>query len=283
MLWYIILIKNGAYAPFFLIMRKYFYLLFVVVIYSSNTRAEIQLSITPSLLFFDYTEFSLNDNVLNNESGAIPGIQLLLNNAINDQLSIELEISRYAGDVDYNGYTQSGSLINTTTNEDILRYSVRIITPLLNNTDIFISTSSHQWERDIQGKAGILGIFEKYQWQEISAGIKTNFLINKQSSWFVEVAILKTIEPEMYINLSEADLGSTNLKLGTDIGARFQLSWVEINTDKLSYGINAFYEAWNFGISDSKTTSGGSSSISVFEPRSETRHSGIQFQLKLHH
>ena len=168
------------------------------------------------------------------------------------------------------------------TDESVLRYGVRISTPLRDDTDIFLSTTYHQWKRDIQGKGSVLGIFEKYQWQEISAGIKTEFLINEQSLWFAEAAILKTISPEMYIDLSEADLGSTNLKLGTDTGARFQISWLKTNNNQ-SYGINAFYETWDFGISDSSPTTGGSTSISVFEPRSETRHSGIQFLLGFHY
>ena len=260
-------------------MNKYFYILFALIIHSANLKAETQLSIAPSLLFFDYTEFGFNDNVLNNETGTLTGVHLHLNTAINEHLAIEFEISGYDGDVNYNGYTQSGQPISTSTDENIIRYGVRIITPLLNNTNIFISTIFHQWDRDIQGKGTVIGIFEKYQWQEISAGIKTGLWRTEQSSWFAEAAILKTINPEMHVDLSEADFGSTNLRLGTDTGVRFQLSWIKTNTNGQSYGINAFYETWDFGISDTNTTSGGTTSISVFEPRSESRHAGIQFQL----
>ena len=248
-----------------------------------SVKAEAELSIAPSLLHFDYTEFGFNNSELNNETGTILGTQLDLNTTINEKLSIEFEISHYDGNVNYDGRSQSGVAITTATNENVFRYGVKIITSLIYNTDIFLSTTFHQWDRDIQGKDTILGIFEKYQWREISAGIKTKLWSTKQSSWFAEAAILKTINPEMHIDLSEADFGSTNLKLGTDTGARFQLSWVKSDTNKRSYGINAFYETWDFGISDSNTTSGGTTSISIYEPRSETRHSGIQFLLSFHY
>ncbi|MDH3342460.1 MAG: hypothetical protein OEM07_01930 [Gammaproteobacteria bacterium] len=260
-------------------MKKCFYLIFLYLTLSADLKAETQLSIAPALLFFDYTEFGFDDSVLNNETGTIPGVQLHLNTAINDQLNIELELTRYDGDVAYNGYSQSGTAINTTTDENILRYGLRIITPLFDNTEIFLATSMHQWKRDIQGKGSILGIFEKYQWQEIAAGIKTRFQINKHDSWSAEVALLKIINPDMYIDLSEADLGSTTLKLNAETGARFQLSWLRTSSNNRSYEISAFYEMRDFDMSDSGATSGGASSVSVYEPRSESKHSGIQFNL----
>ena len=83
-------------------MKKYFFLIFLSLTLPPNLRAETQFSIAPSLLFFDYTEYSFNNSVLNNETGTIPGVQLHLNTAINKQLAIDLEIVNYDGDVDYN-------------------------------------------------------------------------------------------------------------------------------------------------------------------------------------
>ncbi|MDH5611394.1 MAG: hypothetical protein OEY66_02915 [Gammaproteobacteria bacterium] len=264
-------------------MKIFIYIIFITFSYSAHIKAEVQFSIAPSLLFFDYTEFNFNGSELNNETGTIPGIQLNLNTTINSHLDIKLSIAGYDGNVNYDGYTQFGSAIATTTDENIFRYSMHISTPLLNNANIFLSTTFHQWKRDIQGKGTVLGIFEKYQWREVSIGINTIFWTNEQGSWLAEAALLKTVNPEMYIDLSEADLGSTNLNLGTDTGARFQLSWVAKNTSNQNYGFSIFFETWDFGISDSNTTSGGTTSVSVYEPRSETRHSGIQFIVGFHY
>ena len=82
----------------------------------------------------------------------------------------------------------------------------------------------------------------------------------------------------MYIDLSESGYGYTDLILKEDDGARIKIHWSTENGG-LAYGVSLFYEMWEFGKSDSNTTTGGTSSISVFEPRSETRHSGIQFTL----
>lgn len=258
-------------------MKKYFYPIFLTL--SLNLSAETQFSIAPSLLFFDYTEFGFDDNVLNNEAGAILGIQSKLKTRINDQLKLELTLDNYDGNVDYSGYSQQGTAINTNTDETLLRYGLRVTTPLHNNTDIFLSTTSHQWKRNIHGTGSILGIFEKYEWQEISLGVKTQFWTKPQNSWFAEAAVLKIIKPKMYIDLSSADYGSTNLNLGAETGVRFQLSWLNTSLKQKNYGFNVFYEAWDFGVSESNTTKGGATSISVYEPRSETQHFGIQFLL----
>ena len=86
-------------------MKKYIYILFIIFAHISNTRAEIQLSVAPSLLFFDYTEFGFDNSELDSEKGTIPGVQFNLSTPINEQLIIEFEFAGYDGNVDYDGQT----------------------------------------------------------------------------------------------------------------------------------------------------------------------------------
>lgn len=265
-----------------MIMKTCLYLIFAASLYSADSNTETRLSVAPSLLNFDYTEFNASGGILDEETGLIPGIQFLLSRDFSErQLSVELEISAYGGNVDYVGHTQSGLAHNTTTNEELLRVGARLISPLSANTDVYLGTKYQRWNRDIFSNNGVAGLFERYQWWELSAGTRTSFAVRENQSWIADIALLRTIDPTIYVDLSSVDAGSTDLDLGAETGARLQLIWKLSKDNQTTYAINAFYEIWGFGMSDSKATSGGSTSYSIYEPESETRHSGVQFQLGL--
>ena len=262
-------------------MKKYLIVFIITFVCSFDIRAETQFSIAPSLMHFDYTEFASDNSVLDCETGWLAGIQFKLAQNLSNQLGIELEISAQDGKVDYAGHTQSGLPHNTQTNEGLIRIGARLIAPILSNSHIYLATQHHQWKREIYSNNGVAGLFEKYQWWEISAGSRILLWSRDNQAWIADIAILRTLNPTLFVDISSVDAGYANLDLGSDTGARLQLMWKIAETDQYTYGINAFYEIWDFGISDVKQTQGGSTSFSVFEPRSETRHSGIQFQLKL--
>ncbi|MDT8453007.1 MAG: hypothetical protein RQ936_09740 [Gammaproteobacteria bacterium] len=261
-------------------MKPYFYLIFAACLYSAGSKAETGFSVAPSLLNFDYTEFKASGGILDQETGLIPGIQLLLTRDFSaQQLSAELEISTYDGNVDYAGHTQSGLAHDTTTNEELFEIGARLVAPLFTNTDVYLGAKYQRWNRDIFSNNGVAGLFERYQWWELSAGTRISFPARKNQNWIADIALLRTINPTIYVDLASIDGGDADLDLGPDTGARLQLMWVLSNDHQTTYAINAFYEMWGFGRSDSKATSGGSTNYSIYEPESETRHSGVQFQL----
>lgn len=220
--------------------------------------------------------------MLDNETGTIPGIGLKAGTSLYKHFNIDFGFEIYGGDVYYTGYTQSGSPFTTQTYEVLSRYSIKASTEIINDISLFASTTLHQWDRDIYGKNGTAGLFEVYKWRELAIGISMPLWKQEQSTLSIEASVLKIKKPEMYIDLSESGYGYTDLILKEDDGARIKIHWSTENDD-LAYGISLFYEMWEFGKSDSNTTTGGTSSISVFEPRSETRHSGIQFTLEFNY
>lgn len=260
-------------------MKPYFYLIFAACLYSAGTKAETRLSVVPSLLNFDYTEFNASGGILDQETGLIPGIQFLLARDFSEQLSTELEISAYDGNVDYVGHTQSGLPHNTTTNEELFGIGARLVAPLSADTDAYLGAKYQRWNRDIFSNNGVAGLFERYQWWELSAGTRISFPVRENQNWIADIALLRTIDPTIYVDLASIGGGDADLDLGPDTGVRFQLMWKLSNDNQTTYAINAFYELWGFGRSDSKATSGGSTSYFIYEPESETRHSGVQFQL----
>lgn len=240
-----------------------------------SAKAEVQFSIAPSLLYFDYTEFSTSGTTLDKETGWIPGVQFHLNKQFNEQWTVELELTTYDGNVNYDGHTQAGTAHSTNTDETIFKLGARIKTPLTTHTNLVFGTKYNKWERNISNNNDILGLLEIYRWWEISAGITGEFWKTETQSWLIEANLLRTINPTIHVDLSRADYGKTNLNLGTDWGTRLQLFWVHKHTSNWQYSFNIFYETWNFGRSNSQATTGGTNTATVYEPYSETRHKGL--------
>ncbi|MCW8924189.1 MAG: hypothetical protein OQK69_11255 [Gammaproteobacteria bacterium] len=251
----------------------------LLMLLSLNVEAESQFSISPSLLHFKYTEFSTTGSTLNKETGWIPGIQLHLSKQFNQQWSSGVEVITYGGKVDYDGHTQSGQTHSTDTNETIFKLGAHLKTPVTEDTDLVFGAKYNKWKRDIYDNNGIFGLLEIYRWWEISAGITHEFGKTDTQSWHIEAHLLKTINPTIHVDLSRADYGKTDLNLGTDWGTRLQLSWDHKHSSNWQYGFNVFYEAWNFGRSNSKATTGGTYSGTFYEPYSETRHSGLILEI----
>ena len=84
----------------------------------------------------------------------------------------------------------------------------------------------------------------------------------------------------MDVDLSRVDLGSAELDLGNGTGTRLSLLWRPHFKDNFRYGVNVFFESWGFGRSNTKPTTGGTSSAFVTEPRSETQNIGLKLNLE---
>jgi hypothetical protein len=246
------------------------------LLFAFSVKAESQFSITPTLLHFDYTEFSNSGSVLDKETGWIPGMQLHLNTPLNEQWRVGFELAAYDGSVNYEGNTQ------TTTQATIYRFGASIETQLTPRTDLVFGIKHNEWQRDIQDSNTLLGPYEIYRWWETSIGISTQLWAKEKQSWRAEATLLRTVNPTIHVDLSKADLGKTDLDLGTEWGSRLQLSWTHETSAEWQHGLKIFYEAWDFGRSDFKNTSGGTGSLLVAEPRSETRHSGLLLVISKH-
>jgi hypothetical protein len=243
-------------------------------------KSSTQLILSPSLLHFDYTEFSTTNKVLDRETGWLPGVEARLNHALPSDWSIGLYTSYYQGTVNYDGQTQSGTPHTTDTGTEFFRLGAQLEKIILANTGLFISAQTHQWERDIHDNNNISGITETYDWIEYSAGINYGFYINNKDFVQLNAGLLITRNAEIYVDLSRVNLGSTTLDIGDGTGGRLKLDWSRQHSETMQYGLGLFFEAWDFGRSNTRATEGGSNIVYVTEPRSETRNIGLMFNFK---
>lgn len=253
----------------------------VILICSSTlTIAETQFRLSPSLLHFDYTEFNTSNTELDRERGWLPGIELELTQSFLSDWRISLSGSYYQGTVDYNGQTQSGTPHLTQTDTVLLRLAARIEKTVMDNTNLFIATQAHRWRRDIRDNNNISGILETYKWLEFSAGFNYAYRINPDNQLNLEIAYLVTRNATIDVDLSRNNLGTTMLNIGDGSGGRISLNWKTSYTDNAHIGLTLFFEAWNFGRSNTKPTQGGTSTVFVTEPKSKTRNTGLQLNIE---
>jgi len=265
------LILTGRKPRFF--MKKSTILFILLSCNSTPTVAELQLTLSPSLLYFDYTEFSTSDQILNREHGGLPGVTTKLSYSINPDWLISVYSSYYKGTVKYTGQTQKGIPHITTTRTGLFRLGGRVEKNIFKNIHLFIGTQIHEWERDIQDN-NVIGIYEIYKWFEHSIGISTEIFFSKEALLNIEASYLATTNGTIDVDLSRVDFGSARLDLGNDSGLNLNLSWKRARENGFYYGLSLFFESRNFGRTNTKKTQGGSRMVFVTEPRSEMRNRG---------
>lgn len=251
-------------------------LLCLAILGTSPVCSETSFSIQPLLHRFDYTEFSITGQQLDRETGWIPGIKFQINAKLWDTLKTTFESSIINGNVVYSGQTQSGISLITNTDTKISAHGIRLAIPILSNSELFGSSKYTQWDRDILGPSGF---FEKYTWWELSIGVKSEIWRKNNQTLHLEFGLLRIKQPEIFVDLTKFNLGSTTLQIGEDYGGRFQLEWSQLDNSYWSLGLNAYLEFWDFGRSNTRLTTGGTPT-GVTEPRSETRNIGLQLSLK---
>lgn len=261
-------------------MNKLIIIPVILLCHSAVSFAETQLTISPAFLHFDYTEFSTTDQVLNNETGWLPGLEANLTYAITLNWAVSINTSYYQGTVDYDGQTQQGVPHTTDTDTKLFRLGARLDRLIYKDIRLFAGAQSHQWERDINDKNNISGIDETYEWLEYSLGLSTYFVITKKDKINLEASYLLIRNATVFVDLSRVDLGTTTLDLGDGTGARLNLSWLHQYKNDFNLGLGLFFEGWEFGRSNTRQLENSTSIIFVTEPRSETRNIGLKFNFE---
>ena len=261
-------------------MNKLIIISVILLCHSAVSFAETQLTISPALLHFDYTEFSTTDQELDNESGWLPGLEAKLSHSFASDWSFAIVSAYYSGTVDYVGQTQSGTPHTTDTETDLFRIGGQINKEVYKKIRLFFGAQSHQWNRDIKDTVNVSGIDETYKWLEYSLGLNTYFVITKKDKINLEASYLLIRNATVFVDLSRVDLGTTTLDLGHGTGGRLNLSWLHQYKNDFNLGFGFFIEGWNFGRSNTRQLENGTSIIFVTEPRSETRNIGLKLNIE---
>jgi hypothetical protein len=232
---------------------------------------------------FNYKEFDSQGAKLNSEQGLLPGIDLGLTHEIGNWRYGGL-FTLYKGQVNYDGRTQAGKSLQTETDEVLWRVGGdvgrRLTIPIVDVLVLYGSLAYRLWERDINGKENVTGLYEKYHWWEAAVGTRIPFAQSKNRLWQLDTALLYIINPTLEVELPGFD--DPTLRLGERVGARISLShiWRRPSSD-MEIRLKLFAQAWEFGRSKEEplTMNGQRTAATVSEPRSESRHWGVSLAL----
>ena len=256
-----------------LTMQMRFPLISILIISSltANNAVALELGASAELMYFNYEEFDTSDATLNTEIGFLPGFTISAAQpfrAINNTL----EISLYGNRVDYDGQTQSGQPHQTETNETIYRLLYRLSwAPVNDQGELYAKAYWQQWDRSIQPNNGVSGLFEQYQWWSFEAGGRISVYSTPRHKVFIDLGVLTTRNGIIMVDLSNAGYGEPVLDLGNGVGFNSAVNYRMAHKTNGAFLFGLRYATWNFGRSNVKTISNGSSTISIVEPDSTTQ------------
>lgn len=236
----------------------------------------VDLSAAAELMYFDYEETDIDGNTSNKETGYIPGVSIAASQ-LYGRINHNLEYSFYGGDVNYDGQLLvSGLPHDTTTEQRIHRLQYRFSGSLeTTDADLYGKVYWQQWDRDIQPRNNVQGLFERYEWWSLEAGIEVPLMRKDRENLLLELGILTTFNGTIMVDLADAGIGQPVLDLGNGTGFSGELKY-EIRQQKnssLRFGLQ--FRTWEFGMSNTLVVSNGTALCgrplcTIYEPDSKT-------------
>ncbi|MEN8800741.1 MAG: hypothetical protein ABF297_02095, partial [Thiogranum sp.] len=241
-------------------------------------------SIGVGLMSFDLKEFNRQDEKLVQESGWLPGIDAAVSAEMNP-LQARIRASYYSGDVDYDGQTQSGAAIDSSSDQKI--WDISVLTayrlPFLTTprASLYAGGGYRHWQRDIQSVGSISGLDETYRWWSAQTGLNLEWR-HGANLWVLDGRLTRTLDPRVDVDFHHT-FDSANLDLGERWGWITEMAWRHRLSPRLSTGIRGFYESWDLGKSGLETlTAARVPAGNVFQPRIENRNYGFIVDLRHH-
>ena len=237
------------------------------------------LSLSPMLYSFNYKEFNSTGQLLDEEDGKLMGYALELSGQHNADWHSALSLLLTEGEVNYDGETQSGAPHETRTDEDftVVKYQLQHRQQFNQKfIALGLGVAYLQWDRDIQPRLSVRGLYEEYRWWEADVAVKFGFEQVMDGRLSFEVSVLQIINPTLTVDLSEFSLGKPDLSLGERGGYQLSLEWVRPLNQHWQIGLRAWLKEWRFGRSNAVSTSNGTSRFSIVEPASTSRHAAME-------
>ncbi|MBI3811086.1 MAG: hypothetical protein HY283_02610 [Nitrospirae bacterium] len=244
--------------------------------------AELRGRIGLSVMEFGYKEFSDDGHRVDRENGLLPGISAALTRTQGDWF-VSGEVSYFAGDVRYDGRTQTGAPFETRTGENLLDYGLRAGRWFGMRADsdlaVYAGLGRRRWTRNIQSHSNVNGLFEVYDWWYGSLGTKWIFYKAGKLEGGIDLSLLRTLAPEIKIDFNGV-YDNVRLDLGERFGGRLSFPWRYHYHDETAFLLEPYLEGWDLGRSSSKPLiRNGTVMGSVLEPRSETQNYGLAISL----
>ena len=224
---------------------------------------------------FLYREFSSAGEKLNQEKGLIPGGRVAWQSAPSPFGRWVAGYQYMTEEVDYLGRSNLGRAFSTRTKERFQGASAQWFYPLprvgVPATEFTLVGSWHEWRRQIQPQGRITGLDEHYRWHQAGAGIKMILWEHNALSFSTEALWMRTIQPEMKVDMTDRREGYPKLKMKGRNGGRLGLETAYEMTPKLALTGTLAWQQWEFGASPIREVGDSLAPPRIREPESESR------------
>lgn len=224
---------------------------------------------------FNYQEYSTNDTKLNTETGFLPGV-LARYGYTYENLGINLMIEYHNGNANYQGISQTGAALHSTTDEQLIDLGVEPLWyPFSPGLGVYTKFQWIEWQRHIQPTNQTISLHETYQWQNIEAGIISPILENGKQSLELKLGVSHSNNGQVAVNLTSLGYGKPIVDLGDGTGFSITLNYnLELkNANKIILGL--VHKQWAFSRGIGQSISNNNSAITITEPKSDTKITSI--------
>lgn len=238
--------------------------------------AEWDYGLGPSLQYFHYQEES-QGRVLNEETGWLPGVRADLERRAGGWF-MRAAIEHHQGEVDYDGESNIGTPLTTTSDaaiSDLILDLGGILPQETGELRWFAGAGYHRWLREIASTSSVSGVDETYRWPYWHVGAEYRWDDDSHRSWSASFRVRQPVASEVKVDFRGL-YDTIELPLGERPGVRLQLgrSWA------LPSGHVLRAEGWldysRIGRGPSRDLlRNGAPAGTVFEPDSDTWMLGL--------
>ena len=192
--------------------------LLLLMITPSHVTA-IEVSLSSSKTYFNYQEFSREGDLLDKESGWLNNIGVSIKEGFKNKYLVAGSFSYLFGTANYDGHLQNGNAHSTETAEDVFSYAASYSYQLTQEYSAGLSFSQNIWQRNILAKGSALGLYEEYQWKNVS--LYQQFIYRE-----LTIALLTGVLPDgrLDIDLAESGLGEVKIPLKEGFEAQLKVT-----------------------------------------------------------
>jgi len=225
---------------------------------------------------FEWKEFALNGDELLEESGYRLGLRWDKRNMDWSTPNWSADALLYFGDVDYDGQSQLGEPVESTTEYYGGRGESFFHIPVSQNeqrsSSLLLGGGIHSWLRRLDNTGGFTDTDYDEWWIStyLQAGVGVRWK-SRRGVWTGRTGIRYPFYNRVEFDFVLPD-GSTGTSVEPESDAGY---FAEIECESGGYVFGIFLEEWNFKRSDTKNTGGAG----VFQPESKQQSAGVQFGL----
>ena len=226
----------------------------------------------------DYREKAGDGRRLSREHGTMPGIVAALRGQSADW-SAGADLSYFAGDVRYDGLTNTNAALSTRTDQRIADGSawlgLRGFENPTTRMDLYAGGGLRWWHRDIRSTTGAFGLEETYSWPYLLAGVRAQRQLAGGNGLSMDLRLLRPVGPELRVDF-KSDYDNVDIDPDARAGGRLGLAWTTPWSGGRTVSVSFWYEQWRFDASDAELLRRNGAVVgTVHEPESKTEFMGL--------